>query len=104
MKSIGDRRAAVRLEIVGTLWGTVQLAESARVLNISPGGALIMAPSGMPLDSTASVRLTLGGEHVTLHARVRHLRHVPAAGREPAHYLIGLELPEMPLAIAQALE
>ena len=104
MKSIGDRRAAVRLEIVGSLWGTLRLTESARVLNISPGGALIMAPSGMPLDSTAAVKLTLAGEQVTLQARVRHLKHVPASPQQPAHYLIGLELPGMPAALAQALE
>ena len=104
MKSFGDRRSNVRLEIVGALWGTLQLSESARVLNISPGGAMIMSPCGIPIDSTAPIRLSLGGEQVTLQARVRHLRHVPASGREPAHYLIGLELPGMPAALAQALE
>jgi hypothetical protein len=104
MKSFGDRRTSVRLEILGSLWGTLQLAESARVINISPGGAMIMSPSGMALDSTAAVKLTVGGEQVTLHARVKHLRHVAASAEEPAHYLIGLELPGMPAALAQALE
>lgn len=104
MKSIGDRRTAVRLEILGALWGTLQLAESARVINIGAGGAMIMSPSAMPLDTTAPVKLTLGGEQLTLQARVKHLRHVAASAEEPAHYLIGLELLGMPAVLAQALE
>jgi hypothetical protein len=104
MKSLGDRRTSVRLEIVGSLWGTVQLTQAARVVNISPGGALIMSPVAMPADSTAPVKVTVGGEQVTLDARVRHLRHVPEGSGRPAHYLIGLEFFGIPSSLALALE
>ena len=104
MKSLGDRRTAVRLEIVGTLWGTLQLTEAARVVNISRGGALIMSPVAMPTDMTAPVKVTFEGQEVTLDARVRHLRHVTDAAGTPAHYLIGLEFSAMPVSLSMALE
>jgi hypothetical protein len=104
MTSLGDRRTAVRLEIVGSLWGSVQLTQAAQVVNISPGGALIMSPVSMPADSTAPVKVTIEGQQVTLDARVRHLRHVPAVVGAPAHFLIGLEFCEMPAALAMAFE
>lgn len=104
MASLGDRRSAVRLEIVGSLWGTLQLVEVARVLNISPGGALIMSPVPMSLDTTGPIRVNVSGHEVTLEARVRHLRHVPASPSHAEHYLIGLEFSSIPSAVAQALE
>ena len=104
MKSLGDRRTAVRLEIVGALWGTLQLMEATRVLNISRGGALIRSNVPIPADSAAPIKVTVDGQQVTLDARVRHLKHVPAAVDEPAHYLIGLEFVAMPAALAMAFE
>jgi hypothetical protein len=104
MRSLGDRRGAVRLEIVGSLWGTLQLVEVAHVVNISQGGALIMSAVAMSVDAAAPVRVNVGGHEVTLEARVRHLRHVPAVATQPEHYLIGLEFSSVPAAVAQALE
>jgi hypothetical protein len=90
MSPIGDRRIAVRLEVVGALWGVLEVLETARVLNISRGGALIAAASPLPIDSTRSVRLTVGGEQTVVDARVRHSR--PAGGSTTApSFLIGLE-------------
>src|SRR5437870_2075071 len=40
MRPLGDRRARVRFEVVGSFWGTVDLAEPARVININRTGAL----------------------------------------------------------------
>lgn len=104
MKSLGDRRAAVRLEIVGSLWGSLQLLESVRVLNISAGGALIHSPVEIALEALTPVRLTVEGEQVTLDARVRHVRPVPGSVLTPTHYLIGLEFQGVPAVLAHALE
>jgi hypothetical protein len=105
MSSLGDRRTSVRFEIVGSLWGTLQLTEAARVVDISPGGALIVSPVAMAIDSVGPVKLTLGNEEVTVDARVRHFRPVSGAdGGDAARYLIGLEFATVPPALAQALE
>jgi hypothetical protein len=104
MRSLGDRRTAVRLEIVGSLWGTLQLMEATRVLNISRGGALIRSAVPIPTDSTAPIKVTVEGQQVTLDARVRHLKHVPADVSEPAHYLIGLEFLALPATLAMAFD
>src|SRR5687767_11427147 len=104
MKSLGDRRTAVRLEIVGSLWGTLQMMETTRVLNISRGGALIRSAVPIPADSAAPIKVTVDGQQVTLDARVRHMKHVPGDVGEPAHYLIGLEFVSMPATLAMALE
>ena len=104
MRSLGDRRTSVRLEIVGNLWGTLHLAETARVVNISRGGALIMSPVAMAAEAAGPVRLTVDGQQVMLEAKVRHQRHVASDPNHPPHYLIGLEFPSMPAALAQSLE
>jgi hypothetical protein len=104
MKPLGDRRAAVRLEIVGSLWGSVHLTQTARVVNISPGGALVMSPVAMAAQSMAPVKVTVDGQQVTIDARVRHMKQIPASPDAPAHYLIGLEFSEMPASLVVALE
>ena len=102
MKPLGDRRASVRFEIVGSLWGNLQLNESAQVVDISPGGALIASPVAMAVDSTGPVTVMFGGQEVTLDARVRHFRPLLAVGDETPRYLIGLEFMTIPPAVAHA--
>ena len=51
MMALGDRRARVRLEVVGALWATLELTEPARVVNISKDGALLTSPVAMPPES-----------------------------------------------------
>ena len=104
MRPLGDRRTSVRLEVVGELWGSVELTEPAQVVNISRAGALIMSPVPMAQDSTGVVKLTIAGEELTLDARVRHFRHVPAAASHPDYYLIGLEFPLIPSELVADLD
>lgn len=103
MKPFGDRRARIRLEVVGSLWGTFEVTKQARVVNISRNGALISSPVPAAVDSTQTVRLMLEGHEIKLAARVRHLRQV-SVGDEPGQYRIGLEFLEAPIALAEALE
>jgi hypothetical protein len=103
MKTLGDRRAEVRLEVMGSLYGTLDIDEQARVVNISGGGALVTAAQPATVDSTQVVRLTLDGQQLSLEARVRHATRVEGQG-EQVHYQIGLEFVKPPVALALALE
>jgi PilZ domain len=102
MRPLGDRRARVRLEVVGVLWGTLDVASAARVVNISRQGALIESPQSVPLESVQSIRFTVGGESVTVDARVRHLRRAPSA--ETPEYLVGIEFLSTPDALLNSIE
>jgi hypothetical protein len=103
MKTLGDRRAEVRLEVLGSLYGTLDLDEQTKVVNISGGGALVTATQPVTVDSTQVVRLTLDGQQLSLEARVRHATRVEGRGEEP-QYQIGLEFLKPPAALALALE
>jgi hypothetical protein len=102
MKTLGDRRSEVRLEVLGSLYGTLELDEQARVVNISGGGALVTATQPVTVDSMQVVRLTLDGQQLSLEARVRHATRVEGQG--DAEYQIGLEFLKPPVALALALE
>ena len=87
----GDRRTRVRLEVVGALRAMLALDESAHILNISAGGALITCPLAPPINSQLSLHFPLGLGECVLAARVRH--HSPVTGAEgsPRRYTVGIE-------------
>ena len=103
MRPLGDRRRRIRLEVVGSLWGTLEIDRQASLVNISRTGALIVSPVPVALDSTQSVKLTIEGHEVKLAARVRHLHRLPSSGGGP-EYRIGLEFLEAPEILVHALE
>jgi c-di-GMP-binding flagellar brake protein YcgR len=102
MNSLGDRRARVRLEVVGALRGMLGLPASVRLLNISRTGALIETPMAVPLESIQSVHFTVNGEDVAVEAHVRHVRHVEREG--VPEYLVGVEFLSMPPALLHSIE
>jgi len=104
MRRLGDRRGRIRLEVVGSLWGTLEVSRPARVVNISRTGALIASPVPVALDSTQTVKLVIEGHEIKVEARVRHLKRVMSPEDDGAHYRIGLEFLEAPLAVLHALE
>ena len=88
----GDRRTRIRLEVVGALRAMLALDQSAQILNISAGGALITCPLPPPINSQLSLHFPLGLGECVLAARVRH--HSPvtdAAGGGPRRYTVGIE-------------
>jgi hypothetical protein len=103
MRPLGDRRAHLRLEVVGSLWGTLELSEPASVLNISPSGVLIESPIPAAPDSIQPVVLIVDGEEVTVDTQVRHIRRVVPES-DPPHYLIGLEFVSPPARLIQSIE
>ncbi len=104
MKALGDRREHIRLEVVGSLWGTLDVNKRARVVNVSGTGALIASPIPAAVDSTQTVKLTLDGREFTLEAKVRHLRQIVQPGEDGTQYQIGLEFLGASPALALALE
>ena len=104
MRPLGDRRARIRLEVVGLLCGTLEVSNQARVVNINRHGALIASPVPAVVESTQTVRLMLAGQEIRLRARVRHLKRIAGGGEEHTHYRIGLEFLEQPLSLLHALE
>ena len=103
MRPLGDRRRRIRLEVVGSLWGTLEVDRPATLMNISRTGALILSSVAAAVDSTQSVKLTIEGHEVKLAAKVRHLHRVTPSSGEP-QYQIGLEFLEAPAVLVHALE
>jgi hypothetical protein len=104
MRPLGDRRSRIRLEVVGSLRGTLQIDREAQLVNISRTGALILSPIPAAVDSTQSVRFTVEGHEVTLAARVRHMQRMETANTAESKYRIGLEFLEVPAVLMHALE
>ena len=109
MPPLGDRRSHPRYDVVGALWGLLELSETARICNVSRTGALIDAPFPAALASTHTMKLIVDGEPVDVDARVRHVHRVEAdAGNQAAgsgpRYLIGLEFVAPPESVLQSIE
>jgi hypothetical protein len=104
MRPLGDRRRRIRLEVVGSLWGTLEVDRQAHVVNVSRTGALITSPVPAAIDSTQSIKLTVEGHEVRIAARVRHMQRIDQLSSEEPQYRIGLEFLEAPAALIHALE
>src|SRR5215216_1202212 len=64
MVPTGDRRSRPRLEVVGLLWGALDILEPARVVDISRGGVLIESPVAVPPGSEQLIHLSLDGQQI----------------------------------------
>ena len=100
---MSDRRAEPRYDVIGALWGVLELHEEARLRNVSATGVLLDSPVPMALDSEQTIRLEVDGQGVTVDARVRHVRQQNNDSREP-RYVIGLEFIEPPSSVLQSIE
>jgi hypothetical protein len=77
MRRDGDRRAQVRLEVVGALWGSLETRKPARVVNISEHGALLVSPVPLSPNTIHTVEMNRDGQAVTTGVRVRHAHPTP---------------------------
>src|SRR5688572_6922283 len=76
MRRVGDRRSTVRLEVVGALWGTLEVRKPARVININREGALLEYPIPVVADTVHTVTVEREGQRVSFDVRVRHVQAV----------------------------
>jgi hypothetical protein len=84
-----DRRAGIRSEVVGRLRGALEIAQPARVVNISSIGALIETSMPAAIGSSRPLRLTVEGQSVRVETLVRSVTQI---SEEPqALYAIGVE-------------
>lgn len=90
---------SLRFEIVGRLRGSLATAESVRLVDISPGGALVEVPFPLPVDSQHPVQVVTYDHVAAFEARVRHVRPAFEMGR----FLIGLEFTTPEHLVREAL-
>jgi hypothetical protein len=103
MRPSADRRHGERFDVVGALWGQLELTESAQIRNVSTTGALIDSPLPAALNSSQPLRLVVDGHEVKVEAHVRHVRRVPV-DRGALRYLLGLEFSSPPVSVVQSIE
>ena len=100
---MSDRRGKPRFDVIGSLWGVLELDEEACLRNVSTTGVLLDSPVAMALDSAQTIRLEVDGHDVSVEARVRHVRQ-QSNGSIERRYVIGLEFIEPPLSVLQTIE
>ena len=100
MRRVGDRGSAVRLEVVGALWGTLEFHKQARVRDLNKDGALLEYPVPVLPDTVHAVTFEHNGERVSLDVRVRHVRQSTAPDGVVV-YLAGVEFLSVPAALPE---
>ena len=87
---LAERRVAVRFEIVGELWGTVQTLQPLKLCDLAPQGALVESVAPLPVGSVQPIRFLCGSQSTEVRAAVRHVSPVHLDdGRQ--RYRVGLE-------------
>jgi hypothetical protein len=100
-RRIGDRRVKPRFEIVGDLWGSVEISASLAVVNLGRGGALVESDSPLVAQSVHAVLVAGADESHQVTLRVRH--STPADGQGQRRYLTGVEFVEVTPALDEFL-
>lgn len=101
MSPLADRRRRIRYEVVGVLRGTLEMAETVRVHNISGGGALIETTTPVRVGATQSIQMTIEGRTPRVTSRVRHVTPVDQSP-EP-RYAVGVEFVSPPEALTSSV-
>ena len=94
-----DRRVHERFDVLGALWGVLELPETATVIDVSSTGMLIEAAICPPLNSVHSVRILVDGDPVLVDTVVRRCQ--PSA---EGQMLIGLEFLTAPTMVLASIE
>lgn len=94
---LGDRRADLRFEIIGQLWGSVEAVQHLPLRNLGRGGALVESETALRPEAVHAVRLVFIDQASDMQVRVRHMTAVQRDGVE--RFLVGLEFIE-PSAVA----
>jgi hypothetical protein len=100
-RRIGDRRGKPRYDVVGELWGTLEMVVRLTVRNASAAGALL--ESHVPLTPHSVHWLRLPGDERDTATQVQ-VRHVSPAGAGGSTFLIGVEFLSSAPSFARAVE
>ena len=101
-RRIGDRRGKPRFEIVGDLWGSIEVSASLSVLNLGRGGALLESNAPLAPQSVHAVLVVADDESHPVTLRVRHTTPDEQTGKR--RYLTGVEFVDVTPALEQFLE
>jgi hypothetical protein len=99
---VPDRRAHVRLDVVGRLRGTFDTIASGELVNIAQGGALIGSPVRLLPHVVHTITLRLSGYELRVDTRVRHACEILGASGAVL-FEIGLEFLDVPETLAMLL-
>jgi len=89
-RQMGDRRAQVRYDISGQLWGALTVHAPIVLKNIAPGGALLEARLSTGLKSLRTGQIVLREHGPELNVVVRHVTPATTVPGED-RYLVGVE-------------
>ena len=100
-RKIGDRRRGPRFELVGELWGSLDMSSSLSIVNLAPGGALLQSAAPLPPGSVHTVLAVTDEESHEVTVRVCHAM----LGDDQGHpcYLIGVEFVDVSPALGEFL-
>lgn len=101
MRPLGDRRAQVRYDVVGALFGRLDAGTSVRILNVSTIGALLSTSQPMALGVPLSIVLSLLGRQFTVSVIPRRIEELAGAGQP--EFQIGVEFVSIPAGLADSL-
>lgn len=99
MRNSTDRRGHDRYDVIGALWGVLELPEPVTIVDVGPDGILLESGISPVLNSAQTIRLLVEGELVSVETTVRHARPV-----RDGRYLVGLEFLQVPEAVIGLLE
>ncbi len=91
-----NRRMTERFDVLGSLWGVLEIPETAAVVNSSDTGMLVESTACPVLDSVQVARVDIDGVATPVQSAVRHVRPV-----ERGKYLVGLEFVKPPVLKAR---
>src|SRR6188508_2196513 len=94
-KPLGDRRAAVRFDLGGQVWGTVETKDPLTIRNIGRGGLLVESMRPLRVDSMHQMHLVLHADESIVQGKVRHVTGIRDA-LPRLRYLIGFEFVDVP--------
>jgi hypothetical protein len=100
-RRIGDRRGKPRFEIVGDLWGSVDVSATLTVVNLGRGGALLESSVPLVPEAVRAVLVVTDEESHRVTLRVRHSTPDAQTGRR--RYLTGVEFLDVTPALDQFL-
>ena len=91
----GNKRDRERVPLEGQVRGEVMVFQPMTILDISVGGAQIVAAFALQLDSIHDFRLSLGDRSVVVKGRVAHC-HIGELTDVAAYYRTGIEFVDLP--------
>lgn len=98
-----DRRQDERFDVVGAMWGVLEINEPAQIENVSLTGALLNSSMPAAPNFEQAVQLVVDGQEVKVDVTIRHVHAVKNTDGED-RYLIGVECASPPMLVVQAVE